>query len=169
MSPLRISLFTLTRELRQGKAFDHEYAIFGSTALILRDIIHREPGDIDVFVTRRLWGTLLARPGWVVETPAAGDPPILSYKATPLDLNLFFDWRDEMVSIDVDELLSEAESVDYTGMIFRCATVEEVLRQKHAALKANTEAVKKHIPDIVACLTWLERRNRSEASDVIEA
>lgn len=154
MTPLDIALVHLDVALnpRYGDAPMPvgEYAIFGSTALHLRGIIEREPADVDVFVTRAVWGHLLAHPAWKVETPNAGDPPILSLK-TPINLNLFFDWRDFQVEINVPRLLREAEVVEYEGHgRFLCARVEEILRHKEAALSYGSLAVQKHRPDIAA-------------------
>jgi hypothetical protein len=127
-----------------------EYVIFGSTSLKLRDIIEREPDDIDVIVTRRVWGALLALPLWEVHTPNAGDPPILHYPGG-IPLNLFFAWRDDMVDINEPELIRTSEEAQG----FRVATVQEVLRHKMAALSYGSPAVQKHRPDIEAILRYL--------------
>lgn len=159
MTRLELALMRLSRALRGAGCLKlADYAIFGSTALILRGIIDREPGDIDVFVSRRAWGLLLADPEWVVETPNAGDPPILSHKGRrgcdDIHLNLFFAWRDDMVEINPLELIwgdagEMVVSERYGG--WRCATVAEVLRHKEAALSYGSAAVQKHRPDIRAC------------------
>lgn len=157
MSLLEIALMNLRRELRNTSAHKlGDYAIFGSTALILRGIINRAPGDIDVFVSRRVWGALLPDRRWWVETPNAGDPPILSLKSE-INLNLFFAWRDDMVDIDATKLIekdSELVTSERYGS-WRCATVEEVLRHKEAALSCGSPAVQKHRPDIEACRIYL--------------
>ena len=145
-----------------------EHAIFGSTALVMRGIIDRKPDDVDVFVSKRVWGSLLARPGWRVETPNAGDPPILcfpihAYGEGSCDLHLFFDWSDPMVKIDVPVLLREAERVDFEGFRFRCASVPEVRRHKVAALSFGSEKVQKHRPDIEAIDKYLEEKRWAEA------
>jgi hypothetical protein len=129
-----------------------EYAIFGSTVLRMRGIIDREPDDIDVIVTRRVWGALLARDEWFVETPSAGDPPILTRECGN-DLHLFFAWRDDYVAIDPEFVLATADLVD--GVVY--CSVEEVLRHKRAAYTALEffPKVAKHAPDIAACEAWL--------------
>lgn len=153
MTLLEIALTHLKRELRNVSAHKlGDYSIFGSTALILRGIIDRVPGDIDVFVSHRVWGALLPDRRWWVETPNAGDPPILSFKSD-INLNLFFAWRDDMVEIDATKLIeqdSELVTSERYGS-WRCATVEEVLRHKEAALSYGSPAVQKHRSDIQAC------------------
>lgn len=149
---LSYSLALLAHEI-EAVGGEQEYAIFGSTAIALRGIISREPDDIDVFVTKRVWGALLDRPGWQVETPNAGDPPILTRPCSN-DLNLFFGWRDDAVEIDPVYLMETAQRVD--GL--RVATVEEVVRHKRAAyaLRDLYPRVAKHGPDIAACERWLQ-------------
>lgn len=132
------------------------YAIFGSTALILRGILNRDPGDIDVFVSRPTWAKLFARAGmWDVETPRAGDPPLLVDRNARIPIHVFYDWRDEAVAINVSEVLTTAEVVGYT---WKCATVWEVLRQKEAAYRVvdRYPKVAKHLPDIEACRRFLD-------------
>lgn len=133
----------------------YEHAVFGSTALALRGVIDREPDDIDVMVTRRVWGALLAREGWHVETPRAGDPPILSLDVTN-PLHLFFAWKDEAVQIDP---LFVILSADRHRSGLRLCTVREVLRHKRAAyaMLHKHPRVAKHAPDIEACERWLGR------------
>jgi hypothetical protein len=155
---LRSSLSVLEHEIATTKGW-LEHAVFGSTALVLRNIISRTPDDIDVMVTRRVWGELLAREwvGWRVETPNAGDPPILTLDTTH-PLHLFFDWRDDAVDINPVTLLLTAESGGYgPHMSLRLAAVEEILRQKEAAYACleTHPSVAKHAPDIEACKQWL--------------
>lgn len=151
---LDASLALLFHEIRHvgGEA---EYAIFGSTALRIREIIEREPEDIDVMVSRRVWGQLLDRHAWFVETPNAGDPPILT-RTCGNNLHLFFDWRDDAVYIDPEYVIDTAERV--SG--FCLCTVEEVLRHKKAAYACleTHPSVIKHAPDIAACERWLASR-----------
>ncbi len=155
------ALHTLGRALRDvGASRKGEYSIFGSTALILRGIIDREPGDIDVFVTRRVWGLLLPDRRWWVETPNVGDPPILVHDGRPgmndIKLNLFFAWRDPQVEIDAEEVLENRSALVLSKWgSWRCTSVEEVLRHKEAALSYGSPAVQKHRPDIEACRIYL--------------
>jgi len=134
----------LRRELNAVEATDEEYVIFGSTALRIRGIIDREPGDIDAYVSKRVWGALLPRRGWRVVVPAAGDPPILEYKSSEPRINLFFDWhkRDKwMVPADVF-----ASAENYEG--WQLASVEEVVKHKREAAGKHMEKIAKHIEDI---------------------
>lgn len=154
------SIAKLHHELIAVGSTGHDYAIFGSTAIRLRGIIHRPVGDVDVFVTKVIWGKLLARNGWRVETPRAGDPPILTYDlGLDAPIHVFFDWRDDAVDIDPARLISESERVGDT----RVATVREVLRQKYAAYACIEEhpSVAKHRPDILACEDWLSAQAAS--------
>lgn len=131
-----------------------EYALFGSTPLIMRGILDREPGDVDVFVSKHLWGAMMQIEGWNVITPAAGDPPIL-VAFLPLETHLFYAWRDDYVQMDAPELIRTAEVVNG----WRCVTVEEALRVKEAAYAARFEYPKvlKHGPDIEIIKRWLDR------------
>lgn len=148
-------LFSLTRlrhELRQVEAND-EYAIFGSASLLIRGIISRDPGDIDVLVSPRVWGQLLPRPGWIWETPNTGDPPILSWPSTNIPLHLFFDWRDPWLEINVTESIEAGESV-YSwldGEYWRCVPKDEVRRHKVDVIRYPDNAKRKmHEEDIAA-------------------
>lgn len=75
-------------ELQYGR----EAVLFGSTVMFLHGL-RKEVGDIDIFVSRKLWGKLLAR-GWEWRTPKAGDPPFLAKRVNGIDaeINVFFEW-----------------------------------------------------------------------------
>ena len=151
MTPLGATLFNLQQNLvRAGHSLD--YVLFGSTPLIMRVILEREPGDVDVFVSKHIWGALLAVEGWEVETPRAGDPPIL-VAHLPLPTHLFYEWRDEFAYMDAAELIRNAETVNG----WRCVSVEEALRVKEAAWEARFDypPVLKHGPDIEKIKAWL--------------
>jgi hypothetical protein len=132
-----------------------EYTIFGSAALIKRGILDREPGDLDVMVTKRLWGRLLNRKGWEVETPKAGDPPMLVRSDWPVLVNIFFDWSSPAAEIDPEYLLKTSE---WTDDRYRLASVEEVLRHKEEAAEYQKRRKKgsKHNKDIKAVEEHLE-------------
>lgn len=86
------SLDTLLVLLERTQARDDEYVLFGSAVLYLHGL--REPdtvGDVDVFVSRRVWGALLADQMSYVLTPQAGDPPMIE-RVTEPPLHLFYDW-----------------------------------------------------------------------------
>lgn len=135
------ALITLRRQLVLANADNSEYVIFGSTPLILRGILERQPGDVDVFVSRRLWGRWLAMPGWDWETPKAQDPPILYYNSEPA-INAFFDWTKVKPFVDPSECFASAELTQG----FMCASTEEILKHKQGA----SADLSKHISDIEA-------------------
>jgi hypothetical protein len=131
-------------------------------------VLSRVPGDVDVFVTRRVWGRLLERPGWEVLTPKAGDPPILSfadYTINPdflvgessIPLSLFYDWSDRFVEMDAQDLIRKASSVKWEVFDFRCIPVEDALAHKQFALQYSSQYVQKHIPDIAIIEEYLDR------------
>jgi hypothetical protein len=139
----------------------NEHVVFGSASLVLREIIDRSVGDLDVIVTRRVWGALLARPRWRWLTPKAGDPPILERPiglAHEIPIHAFFDWHDPAVEIDCGDLLARAELVGD----FWLAPVEDVLEHKRQAYACLAEfpQVAKHGPDIKA----IERHLQHDAA-----
>jgi len=123
------ALGELGRELSAIVAPINEFALFGSATLVLRGVINRPIGDIDLFCSKAIWGKLLPRPRWTVLTPKAGDPPILSMTAHGIECHAFFAWSDPAVEIDVPKLIAESEIVNG----WPCATLKEVLRHKVAA------------------------------------
>ena len=155
---LKISLEYLRHELQAIDTyyFDAEWAIFGSTSLIMRGILNREPGDIDIHLDKRVWGALLSRPGWFVETPKAGDPPILSNEICPIPIHAFFDWSDENVMMNVPKLISDSEVIELFGDKWRVIPVLDALAHKKFALAYGTDRVQKHVPDIEVIERWLE-------------
>ena len=138
---LQTMLNELAFELKAVGARQDEYVLFGSTPLIMRGIIDREPNDIDIFVTRRVWGALLPRLVWEVEVPAAYDPPILVFHGMP-SVNAFYDWTKTKPHVNVDRCFASATELDG----WMVASTEEILIHKEEA----TERVAKHINDIAA-------------------
>lgn len=150
---LLVALAALEDELDAVDGHD-EYAIFGSTSLVLRGILEREPGDIDVMVTPRVWGALLPREGWHVKTPNAGDPPILERVGSSRQIiHAFYDWDDIAVWMDPAAVIAGAERLSGG---FRCASVEEVLRHKREAVawldrlpqnkhRADIDTIQRHL------------------------
>lgn len=138
---LEITLKELAFELRSVGARQDEYVLFGSTPLIMRGIIDRAPGDVDIFVTRRVWGALLPRLGWEVEVPAAGDPPILVFSGDP-SVNAFYDWTKTKPHVNVERCFVSATEVDG----WMCASTEEILIHKEFAIGKT----QKHIEDVEA-------------------
>lgn len=109
------------------------HVIFASTALKLRGIIERDPGDIDVMVTKEVWGKLLPRPGWKFKTPKSGHPPILRYKGET-SIDTWFAWENKYSKIDIDELFARAEWIDTEYGKFRVASVQDVIDYKKARI-----------------------------------
>jgi hypothetical protein len=121
-----------------------EYVLFGSLPLILRGILWRDPHDIDVFVTKRVWGALLAREDtWHVETPDAGNPPILVSDKWNIPVHLFYEWAGADDDIEAAESIQQPDIVDG----WRCVSVSTALRMKEAAFKRGHS---KHWADILA-------------------
>lgn len=149
------SLWRLARELDAVDTGKGEWAVFGSASLVVRGVIDRMPGDIDVFVSKRVWGKLLPRERWIWETPNRFDPPILTYDS-PIPLHLFFEWRDDNVDIDVPSLLMRAEATRWPTITrdVMIAPLYDVERHKQAALNYGTLAVQKHKPDLEAIKAW---------------
>lgn len=146
-----MALTILEHEL---KMVEHrtEYAIFGSSSLAMRGIIHREPDDIDVMVSKRIWGGLLNRPRWTWETPNAGDPPMLITIASAVKICLWFDWNDPWLRIDVEREIRTAEVVDVDGIgLFWLTRLENVKRHKLDAIRYpdNSKRVT-HLADVDA-------------------
>lgn len=127
--------------------YRHEYVVFGSAVLWLHGI--RETiGDVDVFVSPRIWGAL-ADDGWTVCTPRPDDPSFLELDLAPHpSLHVFFDWtsRDEWLS--VPRCFEVAENV--RGV--QCVTLEEVAQHKREsfALNEGDPRHEKHRDDLAA-------------------
>lgn len=155
MGNLDETLFYLATEIARNYRLK-DYALFGSTSLVLNGVLDREPGDIDILTTRRLWGKLLRSHEWHVETPKAGDPPILVNDTMPIIIHAFFDWSDRYVVMDVPRLIRTANVVDTKYGEWRVIPVEEALRHKKAALAYSSKKVDKHIPDIEIIEDWLK-------------
>ena len=136
-----------------------DYAIFGSASLVMRGILDRMPGDIDVHFSRKLWGAMLNRPRWFVETPTAGDPPILSNITSSIPIHAFFDWSDRHVAMDVPDLIERAEQIEAFGRHYQVIPVKDALAHKKGALAYGTAYVQKHVPDIAVIEGWLEELN----------
>lgn len=147
----------LNNEIDLAYPFAHQkdYVIFGSASLAMRGILDREPGDIDVFMTRKLWGRLLANEDWIVETPKATHPPILSNKTLPITVNAFFDWSNEFADMDAAHLIANKEWIWYNYWVYPVVSVQEALRVKEAAAYLGGHA--KHLPDIEVIKEWISK------------
>lgn len=132
---LEATLHRLDIELRRAE-YGKVHTIFGSAAMAMRGLLPRDPGDIDLMVSRVTWANLMAR-GWEVETPNAGDPPILRLRA-PIHVHAFYDWKDEHVHMNPAQVLAEGEQVvipvQGRATLWRLAPLETLLRHKEEAL-----------------------------------
>lgn len=135
-----------------------DYVIFGSTSLVIRGVLDRIPGDIDVFMTPRLWSGLSADKDWHVEIPNPNHPPILVNDKTPIMIHAFYDWSNEFADMNVAELLRTKQPIWYKNWVYPVVSVEEALRVKEAAALAGAKAAK-HLPDIEVIKEWLASRN----------
>jgi len=129
------ALHRLSVELRHVE-YGSVHTIFGSAAMAIRGILPRDPGDIDIMLPRVTWAGLMAR-GWRVETPAAGDPPLLTLDA-PIPVHAFYDWNDEHVHMNVEQVLAEGEkrvvSIHGRPIAWRLAPLETLLHHKQEAM-----------------------------------
>lgn len=140
MNPVDNALMELGHQLDGIGARDRDYVVFGSSVMYLHRL-REDVGDVDVFVSRRVWGRLLAAENWSVLTPRAGDPPLLELPARGVHhedrrpIHAFYDWtaRDEWLS--VARCFELAEKVKG----FMCIPLAEVARQKHEAWAANPD------------------------------
>lgn len=150
----------LLMELKDVGAAANEWTLFGSASLLLNGVdLGREPGDIDVFVSRRVWGELLSHDiDWYVETPKAGDPPILVSTSADITIHLFYDWSDRYVHMDVPGLLAKSYWAGDSFPMFKVIPVEDALDHKRKAMTYGSKAVEKHIPDIAIIEDWLKAR-----------
>lgn len=158
-----LALTLLRHELIKVSANVREYVMFGSASLVVRGVIDRAPGDIDMFVSKRVWGRLLDRRIWGWSTPDAGSPPILTTKVLDREINLFFDWYDPWLSIDVRQLLAEgwdpgsSNLVRYQGDAWPCVSLQEAKRHKQEAIRYPLNSKKAlHQSDIAAIEKALE-------------
>jgi hypothetical protein len=156
------TLNVLKRDIYKSQATQREWTLFGSASLVVNGVLDREPGDIDVFVSRRLWGALLPLRDYHVETPNAGDPPILVNDVTPITIHLFFDWSDKYVDMDVKDLLRRSTFVETDKVGFlRVIPVKDALAHKKHAMSYGSKAVEKHIPDIAIIEEWLAKHSKN--------
>lgn len=114
MKSVDISLGVLDACLSVANASDDEYVLFGSVVMHLHGIdVGRPPGDVDVFVSRRVWGALLGSTGAAVRTPRAEDPPFLEWDMEDgPNLHMFYEWasRDDHW-ITAEDCFAAAEPV----------------------------------------------------------
>ena len=128
--------------LRHAGAPTREYVLFGSAVLFLHGLRPAGTvGDLDVFVSRRVWGNLLALPSVDVLTPRADDPPLLEIPGiTPI--HVFYDWTARDDWLDVRECFRSAEPV----RSWQCCSLQWLLDVKRGAVAVNGH--EKHARDI---------------------
>lgn len=133
---------------RGVRRFDmDDFVLFGSTVLWLHGI-RDEIGDVDVFVTRGMWGRIVSLGKLVatVETPRAGDPPYLAVGVHP-PIHVFYEWTERDAEwLTVEECFESAEIVGG----WPCIPVEMVRKHKTLAHSHNlgSEAHEKHARDL---------------------
>lgn len=151
---LTVTIEELDQQIQRCYPFaDKEYVIFGSASLILRGILDRPAGDLDVFMTRKLWGALLANEDWHVETPKATHPPILVNDTTPVMIHAFYDWSNELCIMEPQKLIKDREYAWYNHWVYPVVSVDEALRVKIDAAELGGHV--KHLPDIKVIQEWL--------------
>lgn len=137
--------------------------LFGSAPLVLYGIRAEPIGDVDVMVSRTLWGRLLALRDDMgiydanVLTPRADDPPLLEIQGSTdgsLNIHVFYDWtaRDESW-ISPADMRHDPELVDWEMAGWRwpwvCVGLDEIVRHKRGAHAANPDSPihEKHLAD----------------------
>lgn len=141
------ALDTLFALLERADARDGEYVLFGSAVLYLHGL--RDPetvGDIDVFVSRRVWGAIFSQPLSFVRTPGVEDPPFIERVTDPA-LHIFYDWTPRDAEwMTMRECFDTAEQV--RG--WQCASLATIRGHKVGASKANpgSERHAKHLRDV---------------------
>ena len=148
--------------LRSLVGNSQDYAIFGSTAFVLNELLDREPKDIDLMASKVLWGNLFSSNGMKMNTPKAGDPPFLSYSegwhtGMTIPLSIFYDWCDS--TIDIPSLINKAEIVK--GL--RVIPVKDAVYHKQEGLRKVDMASEKfayHIDDLARIRNLLSEGGR---------
>lgn len=81
------------------KSKPNEYRIGGSAAMYLQgiDVV---PGDIDFYVTRRVWNGLVDR-GWEPMIIDRRDPPLARFEFFDITLDCWYDWRNRFPYDDI--------------------------------------------------------------------
>lgn len=142
------ALDRLTTELRRAGVPRFHYVIFGSAVMFLHGLKDEDDvGDVDFFLRRREWGSLMARPGWKVQTPRADDPPLLELPlSTPL--HAFYDWPARDSWMDVAYCFGQAEEVKG----YRCIPLSLLRHHKREAYEASKHVANapqdKHLADL---------------------
>lgn len=134
------TLAHLSHQLGIVDATSRDYVLFGSGVMYLHSL-RGDVGDLDVYVTKEVWGKWLPLPNWMVKTPRADDPPYLTFLGGAIEIHAFFDWTWRDKWMDVRSCFQSSQQV----YGFSCASLYEVLRHKREAANWN---IAKHIRDI---------------------
>lgn len=105
----------LAAELQSVRVSLDEFVLSGSMVMALHGIMVR-PGDVDMFVTKDLYGRLLSRKGWEELRPREGHPPMLEWSwfashrgPRELKLNAWYEWDDDHLGHETGvEVVEEA-------------------------------------------------------------
>lgn len=155
MADVRASLVRLSLLLWSVDAGVGDHVVFGSTVMYahgLRETI----GDVDVFVTRPAWGRLLAQGDAIVQTPKAGDPPLLEFDCSDIGgppIHVFYDWADSGAWLSIDGCFASAETLpgipDAPARLY-FASLEWVREVKARSFAANPDSERhaKHGRDV---------------------
>lgn len=128
-----------------GFAHD-EYAVFGSALLEVYGI--RASGDIDLFVTKKLYDQLAATPDWKTFKYDNGDKA-LKYQGKDMEVAFYeCKWIPGCSESAVRKLISRA--VDYDGVSF--VSLEDTMKWKSALARPkdlkDVELIKNHLRSI---------------------
>jgi len=129
----RVHAIMRTLDLPEG-----QYALAGSAAMVLSGIQRaKEMGDLDIFVSTRLWFQILDEPGidWQIFTTDPDDfhrrcdPPYLYATIFGLEVNIFSGWRTRgRGDIDVNLWVHNAKPIE--GLM--CVPLEFLLDWKRS-------------------------------------
>lgn len=128
-------------------ASDDEYVLFGSAVMYLHGIdVGRPPGDVDVFVSRRVWGALLGSTGAAVRTPRADDPPFLEWDMEDgPNLHMFYEWTArDAPRISAAECFASAERVGVRSQVWGIASCRDLPWQCISLLVLRKHKQKPH-------------------------
>lgn len=148
---LRTELNETAALVQQGKlAEDDEFqpwVLFGSMPLLLHGL-RETVGDVDAFVTPRMWQLLANRAAWGVRLPDPRDPPFLERLYHGRWVHLFYRWDDRNPAVDALECRRRAHFV--RG--WPCTPLEVIRRHKTTALEQNPGSLlhAKHQLDVAA-------------------
>jgi hypothetical protein len=153
---IRASLAALRLNLVDARAGEDEYVLFGSAVLFLHELRAPESvGDVDVFVSRRIYDEWLRRPFWAEQRPHETDPPFLAWASRP-PIHAFYDWTERDASwITAERCFASAEQVDG----WQCISMAMMREIKKGAFASSpgSDRHKKHADDLELIEGYLAR------------